>query len=564
MGGLLESNLLSVAVFLPIVTVLVLIAIEGLGKLFGDVWKLSENVWKVIALLSSVVGFLVTLEIWNRFDSTSGTMQMVERVPWIGDYGITYYLGVDGLSLFLVILTGFLLPVILLACWTDVVTRVKQFIFFMLALQTGMLGAFLALNMFLFYVFWEIMLIPMYFVIGVWGGPRRIYATIKFFIYTMVGSLLMLIGILVLVYLHHQQFGVLTFDYIGFGGASGIIDTIIRTESGPWWQSQFWLFMAFALAFAIKVPMFPFHTWLPDAHVEAPTPGSAVLAGVLLKLGTYGFVRYAMPLFAAAADQMAPMMIGLALIGIVYGALVAMVQSDVKKLVAYSSVSHLGFVMLGLFAFNLQGVEGAMLQMVNHGISTGALFILVGMIYERRHTREISEFGGIAHIMPIFAAFFMIATLSSIGLPMLNGFVGEFLILLGAFGANPWVAVIAATGVILSAVYMLWMVRRVFFGPVVHEVNKKLLDLNLREKVVCVALTIPMFWIGMYPSPFLRPMDASINTLLETMQARGAEVGLEFAPAAEAETAALPDEVAPATGHDTAEPAEAAGEGGAH
>jgi NADH-quinone oxidoreductase subunit M len=514
----LDANLLSAVVFLPILTALGLMA----PSLFGA--RMSEGVWKGTALLSSLIGFLLSLRLWARFDPTAGGMQLVERAEWIPDYGIQYYLGVDGISLFLVVLTAFLLPIILLASWTEITKRVKQYLFFMLALQTGMLGAFLSLNLFLFYVFWEVMLIPMYFVIGIWGGPRRIYATIKFFIYTMIGSLLMLIGILVLVYMHYNQFGVLTFDYIGFEGATGVLDTVIRATGAAWWQTQFWLFCAFALAFAIKVPIFPFHTWLPDAHVEAPTAGSAVLAGVLLKLGTYGYVRFAMPLFPQATVDLTPIFFGLAIVGIIYGALVAMVQKDVKKLVAYSSVSHLGFVMLGLFALNLQGIEGGMLQMVNHGISTGALFILVGMIYQRRHTREITDFGGIAHVMPVFSFFFVIATLSSIGLPMLNGFVGEFLILLGAFQVNPWVAALATSGVILSAVYMLWMVRRVFFGPVVHEVNTKLLDLDIREKIVAVALTIPMFWIGIYPASFLRPLDRTVSELLALMESRGAEL----------------------------------------
>jgi NADH-quinone oxidoreductase subunit M len=506
-----DNLLLSSAIFLPLLTVAVLLALE--------VWsKLPVVAWKVVALGSSLLGFLLTLEIWARFDATSGEMQFVQHLPWIEQYGINYYLGVDGISLFLVVLTGFLLPVVLLACWTDIVTRTKQFIFFMLMLQTGMLGAFLALNMFLFYVFWEAMLIPMYFLIGIWGGERRIYATVKFFIFTMVGSLLMLVGIIVLTYMHYDEFQVVNLDYVGYAGAPGIIDTTIRASGSVWWQSQSWLFGVFALAFAIKVPMFPFHTWLPDAHVEAPTPASAVLAGILLKLGTYGFIRFALPLFPMAAPEFAPVMIALALIGIVYGACVAMIQTDVKKLVAYSSVSHLGFVMLGLFVFNMQGIEGSLLQMVNHGISTGALFILVGMIYERRHTREISEFGGVAHVMPVFAVFFLIATMSSIGLPLLNGFVGEFLILLGTFQANPWAAVIATSGVILSSVYMLWMVRRVFFGPVT-EANMRLLDLSMREKVVGVALVIPMFWIGLYPSTFLRPMDSTVTKLVARMEA---------------------------------------------
>ncbi|MCP4005977.1 MAG: NADH-quinone oxidoreductase subunit M [bacterium] len=510
---------------LPIVSVLGLVLLEGVVSLFqSQSSRFPDSIWKIFALVVSLIDLALATQLWSRFDATLGGMQFVEHVPWMPEFGIFYYMGVDGISLLLVMLTVFLLPVILLASWTDIGTRIKQYIFFMLALQSGMLGAFLSLNMFLFYIFWEAMLIPMYFIIGIWGGPRRIYATVKFFIYTMIGSLLMLVGILVLAYLHLKQFGVISFDYIGFAGASGILDTSIATEGGVWWQRQGVLFGAFALAFAIKVPMFPFHTWLPDAHVEAPTPGSAVLAGVLLKLGTYGFIRYALPLFPEATIAFAPWIVALSVIGIVYGALVAMVQTDIKKLVAYSSVSHMGFIVLGLFALNPQGLEGSVLQMVNHGISTGALFILVGMIYERRHVREISAFGGLAHVLPVYATFFVIATMSSVGLPALNGFVGEFLILLGAFRSLTWPAVIATSGVILSAVYMLWMVRRVFFGPVVHEANAKLQDLGLREKLVVVALTIPMIWIGVYPSTFLTPLEPTITNLLDTMERRGADL----------------------------------------
>ena len=514
---LTSGTLLSWLIFLPLGSALALGAVELALRSFAGGARLSDGIWKTTALAVSLVDFALSLVVWQRFDPQVAGQQLVERQEWLERLGIYYYVGVDGISLFLVVLTAFLLPVILLACWTDIRARVRQFVLFMLALQTGMLGAFLALNLFLFYVFWEAMLVPMYFIIGIWGGPRRIYATIKFFIYTMFGSLLMLVGILALVYMSYEATGALTFDYIGYGGADGIVDLKMPAwpEGAPWYlQRQVWLFLAFALAFAIKVPMFPFHTWLPDAHVEAPTPGSAVLAGVLLKLGTFGFVRYALPLFPEAATACAPLILTLSVIGIIYGGLVAMVQSDVKKLVAYSSVSHLGFVMLGLFAFNQPGIEGAILQMVNHGISTGALFILVGMLYERRHVREISEFGGIAHVMPIYASFFVLATLSSIGLPILNGFVGEFLILLGAFQTAPVFATLATTGVILSSVYMLWMVRRVFFGPVSHEVNRTLADLSLREKLVAASLAIPMLWIGLHPSTFLRPMDRSVGQLL--------------------------------------------------
>jgi NADH-quinone oxidoreductase subunit M len=513
LDSLLREHLLSAITFLPLATALVLALAEGIAGL-------PESVWKWTSLGSSLVGAALTLLLWQRFDPAASGLQLVEHAAWIPDYGIHYTMGVDGIALLLGALTSFLLPIVLIASWTDIAKRVRSFLFFMMALQTGMLGAFFALDLFLFYVFWETMLIPMYFIIGIWGGPRRIYATVKLFIYTMVGSLLMLVGIVVLAWLHQQQFGSLTFEYFGVGPATGILDLQIPTEGGVWWQRQGFLFGVFALAFAIKVPMFPFHTWLPDAHVEAPTPGSAVLAGVLLKLGTFGFVRYALPLFPQAAFDYAPWMVGLALVGIVYGALVAMVQSDFKKLVAYSSVSHMGFIVLGLFAMNPQGISGAVLQMVNHGVSTGALFILVGMIYERRHVRELDAFGGLARTMPVYTTFFVIATMSSIGLPGLNGFVGEFLILLGAFQHLRWSAVIATSGVILSAVYMLWAVRRVFFGPLVHEANRVLKDLSAREKLVGVALVIPMIWIGVHPSTFTNPLDRAVTELIETMTKR--------------------------------------------
>jgi NADH-quinone oxidoreductase subunit M len=393
----------------------------------------------------------------------------------------------------------------------------------MLFLETGMLGAFVSLNVFQFYLFWELMLIPMYFIIGIWGGPRRIYAAVKFFLFTMSGSLLMLVAILVIYYLSYEQTGALNFDLVAPPGsdAPALLDTAIPvTGAAVWWKTQAWLFAAFALAFAIKVPMVPFHTWLPDAHVEAPTGGSVILAGVLLKMGTYGFVRFALPLFPNATIEFTPWMLALALVGIVYGSLVAMVQGDVKKLVAYSSVAHLGFVMLGIFALNVQGVTGGVLQMVNHGLSTGALFLLVGMIYERRHTRMIADFGGVAKPMPVYAACFGIVTMSSIGLPMLNGFVGEFLILLGTFLVYPLAAVIGTSGVVLAAAYMLWMFRRVFFGPVEHAENRGLIDLGLREKVVMIAIIIPIFWIGVYPDPFLRRIEPSVIDLLQQVKAR--------------------------------------------
>ncbi len=495
-------DLISVVTFLPL---------AGAFGLFLFP-RSAHGAMRTFSLMLTTVVFFLSLKLLYGFE-TNAEMQFVKSAPWLPTLGISYKVGIDGMSIFLVLLVTFLMPISILSTFEAITERVKEFYFCMLLLETAMIGAFVALDLFLFYIFWEMMLIPMYFLIGMWGGERRIYATIKFFIFTMFGSLLMLAAILVLVFTYKSQSGLLTFE----------LSRLYSVQlSAP---TQWLLFLAFALSFAIKVPMFPFHTWLPDAHVEAPTAGSVILAGVLLKMGGYGFIRFAMPLFPEAAVRAIPLIVTLAIIGIIYGALVAMVQQDVKKLVAYSSVSHLGFVMLGLFALNTEAVEGAIYQMLNHGLSTGALFLLVGVIYERRHTRLIESFGGLARVMPVYAAVFMVVMLSSVGLPGLNGFVGEFLILLGAFKANALWAVLGATGVVLGAIYMLWMYQRVFFGPVKHAENEGLKDINLREIVVFVPILAMIVFMGVYPKPFLNRMEPAVKKFVAEVTERRA--GLE-------------------------------------
>jgi NADH-quinone oxidoreductase subunit M len=532
------SNLLTWITFLPMATGVLLLVLHGLVRGMGAS-GLPASLWRGIGLAGALATFVISLRLWTGYDPTNTAFQFVEYAPWLPDLGIHYFVGIDGISLLLVLLTTFLVPLVLIASWNDIQRSVGSYVFFMLFLETGMIGTFVALNLFQFYLFWELMLIPMYFIIGIWGGERRIHAAVKFFLFTMFGSLLMLVALLAVYYLHFEQFGALSLDLVAAPGAevAPLLETVIPTGGVPWWQTQTWLFLAFALAFGIKVPMVPFHTWLPDAHVEAPTGGSVILAGVLLKMGTYGFVRFALPLFPVASVELAPLVFGLALVGIIYGSLVAMVQGDVKKLVAYSSVAHLGFVMLGMFALNVEGLEGSVLQMVNHGLSTGALFLLVGMLYERRHTRKIADFGGIAKPMPVYAAIFGIVAMSSIGLPMLNGFVGEFLILLGTFRANAGVAIVATFGVVLAAAYMLWMYRRVMFGPLENPENRGLIDLGLREKAVMVAMLVPIFWIGIYPEPFLKRLHPPVLELLRVMEQRSLAAH-EAHPDARAEAAA--------------------------
>jgi len=487
--------LLFIVLMLPLVGALAVLAIP----------REEAGVARAVGLGFSAVTFLISLGILSSFDGTQSGFQLVFDKEWVPLLGARFKLGIDGISLWLVMLTTFLTPLALLSSFSAIEKKVKEFTVAFLVLETGMLGAFLALDLFVFYVMWEIMLVPMYFIIGVWGGERRIYASIKFVIYTMLGSLLMLVAIFYIYTKHGQLTGTYTFD----------LEKLYNLQLTK--TTQMWCFSAFALAFAIKIPLWPLHTWLPDAHVEAPTAGSVILAGVLLKFGIFGFIRYAMPLFPWASHQLAPILVGAAVIGIVYGAVVAFAQEDVKKLVAYSSVSHLGFCVLGLFALNAQGIEGSIYAMVSHGLTTSGLFLAIGVLYERRHTRRLDEFGGLWAQMPVFAAFFLIVTLGSAGLPGLSGFVGEFLALLGGFDAGQYiwrpmlVTAIAATGVILGAVYLLYMFQKVMFGPLSNEKNRHLPDLTAREIVVFVPILLGVFALGIYPRPLLTKMEPAVN-----------------------------------------------------
>jgi len=485
----------------PILSIVIFLPAAGAGLILLLPAR-RANLIRAVAVVFSLADFLISVPLFFFFQAGRAHPQFVERLSWIGSWGAYYHLGLDGLSLLLFLLTTFLSWVAILSSWTAIQQQVKAYMFFLLTLETGMLGVFASLDLFLFYVFWEAMLIPMYFLIGVWGGPRRIYATIKFVLFTMTGSVLMLVAIIWLYFAHQAQTGKATFDLL----------ELLRTNLAG--TTQVWLFAAFGLAFAIKVPMFPLHTWLPDAHVEAPTAGSVILAGVLLKMGTYGFLRFCLPLFPEAVAGLAPVVAVLAIIGIIYGALVSLVQRDIKKLVAYSSVSHLGLVMLGLFSFNVQGIEGGVLQMVNHGLSTGALFLLVGMLYERTHKRMIDDFGGLARIVPAFTAFFLIVMLSSIGVPGLNGFVGEFLILLGAFRAKAAYGAAAVTAIILGAIYMLWMYQRVMHGETASEEQRSLRDMRFHEVACMLPVVILMFVIGLFPRPFLARTEASVKQVV--------------------------------------------------
>jgi NADH-quinone oxidoreductase subunit M len=493
-----------------LLTYLVLIPLIG-SFLILFIKKEQGNLIRYAALAISTIAFLLSLVIYFQFDSANSDFQFINKIEWIKGLNIQYHVGIDGMSLLLVLLTTFLTPLTLISSWSSIQEKVKEFTFFFLMLEVGMLGVFVSLDLFLFYIFWEAMLIPMYFIIGIWGGKERVYAAVKFFIYTMFGSLLMLVAIVWLAVYAIGPLGYFTTNLIELYKVAPQIPMNI----------QIWMFLAFAFSFAIKVPLFPLHTWLPDAHVQAPTAGSVILAGVLLKMGTYGLLRFNLPLFPEASIAAAPYISILAVIGIIYGALVAMVQTDIKKLVAYSSVSHLGFVVLGIFAMTQESVQGAIIQMVNHGLSTGALFLLVGVIYERTHTREISDYGGIAKLVPFFAFALLFASLSSVGLPGLNGFVGEFLILLGSFQSpilnSWWFTVFAASGVIFAAVYLLWMYQRVVFGEVKNQKLVGLKDMNAREIFVLAPIFILIVWIGIYPGTFLKVSDRSTAKVVKQM-----------------------------------------------
>jgi len=540
-----ETWILTTITFLPLV--------GALGLLFFN--KESKQAIAWYATIVAFLGFLVSLPLFFKYDPKGAPFQFEANHSWIPSIGVSYHVGVDGISVLLILLTTLLGFLAILSSWTAITERVKEYYVMMLLLQTGMLGVFISLDFFLFYVFWEAMLVPMYFLIGIWGGPRRLYAAIKFFLYTLAGSVLMLLGILALYFYHGSVSGNYTFDVVS-------LMEMGRDTTPAWIALGRWIFLAFFVGFAIKVPMFPFHTWLPDAHVEAPTAGSVILAGVLLKMGTYGFVRFSLPILPEATRHYLPWMLGLSVIGIVYGAMVAMVQKDWKKLVAYSSVSHLGFCMLGVFALNEVGLKGGILQMINHGISTGALFLIVGLIYERRHTRQISDFGGLSRQIPIYAVFFLIMTLSSIGLPALNGFIGEFTILMGAwmipigfhlnlpftskavlFAPQIW-SVLAVLGIVLGAAYMLWLYQRTMFGKLDKPENQALTDLNAREILTLAPLVVLAFWIGIYPAPFMDMLQPPVERIVRQLNQQGPATARLGAPATAPAKIAHPPRVA--------------------
>lgn len=519
-----------------LLTILILLPVFGALAVLGHqmFWK-QEGQLKWVTLIFTVVNFLLSLFLLADKGAASASGFFFEKnIPWIKAINTNYHVGVDGLSLWLVLLTTFIMPISVISTWHAVEKRTTAFYIFLLLLESAMIGVFVSLDLLVFYLFFEASLIPMFFLIGIWGGENRIYAAIKFFIFTAIGSLLMLVAIIALYYLHADAAGVGTFDYVTLLNTLKLGNMTFSPLAGTL------LFLAFALAFSIKVPLFPFHTWLPDAHTEAPTAGSVILAAILLKMGTYGLMRFNFTLFPDQAREFAPLFIVLAIIGIIYGALVAMVQPDVKRLVAYSSVAHMGFVILGMFSFTEWGMQGAVYQMLNHGVSTGALFLLVGFIYERRHTRQISDFGGLANVMPVYATIFVITSMSSVGLPFLNGFVGEFLIMLGMWkstilsvtASTNWnyvATMLAGTGVIFAAVYLLWMIQRVFFGKVTNVKNRSLEDLSWREIGLIAPLVFLMVFMGVYPKPFLDATEKSVVEIQKRVMHRAggevAEVG---------------------------------------
>ncbi|HWW82360.1 MAG TPA: NADH-quinone oxidoreductase subunit M [Vicinamibacterales bacterium] len=490
----MPTHYLSLILFTPLAGALLLLLVN----------KQNTDAIRWVANIVALVGFVISIPLWFWFDPQNANYQFIERAPWIPSVGAEYFLGVDGFSTLLILLTTMMGSIAVLSSWTAITERVKEYYIFLLVLQTGMLGAFMSLDFLLFFLFWEVMLVPMYFLIGIWGSDRRLYSAIKFFLYTLVGSVVMLLGILAL-YFNYKA---------ATGSVTGTFDITAFQKFNFPVGLQWWVFLAFFLGFAIKVPMFPFHTWLPDAHTDAPTAGSVILAAVLLKMGTYGFLRFSLPILPDASRNFVPMIVLLSIIGIVYGALVALAQKDWKRLVAYSSVSHMAMVMLGMFALNPVGITGSIVQQLNHGISTGALFLIVGIVYERRHTREISEYGGLSKVMPVYAAIFLVMTMSSIGLPALNGFIGEFLILQGVFVASKMWAAFAASGVVLGAAYMLYLYQRTMFGKIENPKNERLLDLNHREFATFTPLLVLAVWMGLYPTPFLRRLETSVANVV--------------------------------------------------
>ncbi len=495
-----RDHILSLVIFVPVAGALLMLLID----------RANGSLIKWFALLVSLATFALSVPLFTWFDKSTHAMQFTESVPWIEAWHINYSLGLDGISVLFVLLSTLITITCVLVSWNSIKNRVKEFFVSLLLIEGAMIGVFCSLDFFLFYIFWEAMLIPMFLIIGVWGGPNRIYAAIKFFLFTLIGSLLMLVGIIVL-YLKSGTFDILELSSMNYP-----------------FRMQLWLFWAFFAAFAVKVPMFPVHTWLPDAHTEAPTAGSVILAAILIKMGAYGFLRFSLPILPEASVAMTPVMLTLSVIAIIYGGVVCFAQTDLKRLIAYSSVSHMGFVTLGIFALNVQGLEGGILQMINHGVITGALFLAVGMIYDQTHTREIKDYGGVATVLPVYAAFFMVFTLASIGLPGMNGFIGEFLIILGGFAAKKIAGVLAATGIIIGAGYMLWLYQRMFFVKVSPKVEG-LKDVNFREIVTLLPMVALIFWIGVYPNAFLGFMHASVQNLLERVSMGGAAPDMSLA-----------------------------------